>query len=69
MKQFVLQAGEGGLGDPGLGGGGGGVLVDGAGPVRSSEQGEGYGGGGSRCCVSSQFGLPGIVLIEVETVP
>ena len=70
MKQFVLRAGEGGHGEFGLGGGGGGVLVDGEGPERASPgQGEGYGGGG-RCCTEDDgsLGLPGVVLIEVETV-
>ena len=50
------------------GGGGGGVLVDGEGPPRPSEyQGSGYGGGGSGYSshLSSESGLPGVILIEV----
>ena len=46
------------------GGGGGGVLVDGQGPVRLSDRvGEGYGGGGS-----AEYGpvpsLPGAVILD-----
>ena len=51
-----------------FGGGGGGVMVDGEGPPRPSEyQGSGYGGGGSGYSshLSSESGLPGVILIEV----
>ena len=52
-----------------VGGGGGGVLVNGEGPTRPCAQtrphwpggeGEGYGGGATDCT-----GLPGVILIEV----
>ena len=44
-----------------VGGGGGGVLIDGQGPTRPrGEVGEGYGGGGSYM----YLGLPGAVLFD-----
>ena len=55
-----------------LGGGGGGVLVDGTGPKRDprlgERTGEGYGGGGGYTFTldtTPYIGLPGVVLIEV----
>ena len=57
-----------------FGGGGGGVLINGEGPMRDSDnQGEGYGGGG--CGHPSngnrrqwiEEGLPGVILLEVVT--
>ena len=67
MRNFRLSPGVGGdeyVTKEGwhMGGGGGGVLVNGRGPQRRSHyQGEGYGGGGGW-----NEGLPGVVLIEVE---
>ena len=58
--------GEGFCGGSCFGGGGGGVLVDGQGPVGySSFQGQGYGGGASG---SSTYpdGLPGVILMEIN---
>ena len=46
------------------GGGGGGVLVDGKGPESSEYKGQGFGGGGSGAS-SSQFGLQGLILLEL----
>ena len=64
------------------GGGGGGVLVNGAGPKATKHQGQGYGGGGSganRVNTAPGYsfrygypgvdvgGLPGVILLEIET--
>ena len=43
--------------------GGGGVLVDGAGPRPSNFQGQGYGGGASGGYYED--GLPGVILMEI----
>ena len=48
------------------GGGGGGVLVDGAGPEASLYQGKGFGGGGGGPTNTSQHGLQGVILLEVR---
>ena len=52
-----------------LGGGGGGVLVNGEGPGGATQHhGQGYGGGGCSQVIEgswSQTGLPGVVLIEI----
>ena len=49
-----------------LAGGGGGVLVNGDGPTRPSVyQGSGYGGGGSGYS-KYPYGLPGVILMEVD---
>ena len=56
-----------------LGGGGGGILVDGQGPERTAmTQGEGFGGGGAPvdencwdCSIGQEWGLEGVVLLEV----
>ena len=55
-----------------LGGGGGGVLVDGTGPKRDprlgERTGEGYGGGGGYTFTldtTPYMGLPGVILLEV----
>jgi len=74
MDNFVLTPGAGGksVSDGVIGyygGGGGGVLVNGQGPQRDNEtQGEGYGGGGGYHddSVVHHYGLPGVILIEVE---
>ena len=68
MDNFVLTPGAGGKYNSSgrfyYGGGGGGVLVNGEGPQRVSDhQGEGYGGGGGR---HYGYGLPGVILMEVE---
>ena len=63
MTVFNLTAGAGGSDSGSYGGGGGGVLVDGYGPTRSSYQGEGYGGGGSKAN-SKYVGLSGVALLE-----
>ena len=61
FENFVLTPGDGGYFR--YGGGAGGVLVNGGGPVREDEgQGEGYGGGGQG---TGQKGLPGFVIIEL----
>ena len=82
MEYFNLSPGFGGTADVGingpevaLGGGGGGVLVDGFGPNREAKcQGEGYGGGGGGMTTgkffkwnnpSGHFGLPGVILVEL----
>ena len=49
----------------GQGGGGGGLLVDGAGPQASKYQGQGY-GGGANGYYTDPDGLPGLILIEVN---
>lgn len=60
-ENFLLTPGTGGYFS--YGGGAGGVLVNGGGPVRDNEgQGEGYGGGGEG---GGQRGLPGFVIIEL----
>ena len=63
MENFVLTPGMGGKSymshaTAGVypGGGGGGVVVNGLGPYRCDNQGEGYGGGN---------GLPGVILLEI----
>ena len=76
MDNFVLTPGAGGnydyTGWDYGGGGGGGVLVNGEGPQQDSlYQGWGYGGGGGyhRYRVSGvtyRYGLPGVILMEVE---
>ena len=72
FRSWTLTPGRGGRphtsSDNWFGGGGGGVMVDGEGPPRPSEyQGSGYGGGGSGYSshLSSESGLPGVILIEV----
>ena len=45
------------------GGGGGGILVDNAGPQKSEYDGQGYGGGGGG---NSYDGNPGLVLLEIK---
>ena len=45
-----------------FGGGGGGVMVDGAGPQANEFQGQGYGGGGDG---GGLHGLQGVILLEV----
>ena len=66
LQYFTLTPGEGGhveLGETAErgAGGGGGVLVDGAGPSRPNHYvGEGYGGGGN----TYDGGLPGGVLLD-----
>ena len=49
----------------GQGGGGGGLLVDGAGPQASQYQGQGY-DGGANGYYTHPDGLPGLILIEVN---
>ena len=61
FNMWTLSPGAGGHSS--WGGGGGGVLVDGAGPESGSGQGAGYGGGGSG---HGGYGLPGVILIEVN---
>ena len=56
-----------------LGGGGGGVLVDGQGPQDSPHQGQGYGGGGSDHPDQDHpyegQGAAGVVIIEISSFP
>ena len=60
---FSLSPGAGGQYVGNLyGGGGGGVLINGAGPVASINHGQGYGGGGP----GGLEGLPGVILIEIS---
>ena len=72
MQNFKITPGNGGLQNAYegkiCGGGGGGVLIDGKGPERLNNQGEGYGGGagGKEGC---SHGLPGAVLVEVVEAP
>ena len=68
---WTLSPGSGGVPDTGCApydcaGGGGGVLVDGAGPEASRYQGQGYGGGGVG---GYHAGLQGIILIEATSSP
>ena len=72
MDSFLLTPGVGGRYYTGIymaGGGGGGVLVNGAGPAEwDNTQGQGYGGGG--CAFDSQgntvyIGLRGVILLEM----
>ena len=70
MDSFLLTPGVGGqYHSAGFGGGGGGVLVNGAGPAEwDNTQGQGYGGGG--CAYDSQgnlvfIGLRGVILLEM----
>merc|ERR1711874_31013 len=69
MESFILTPGVGGQHYSNYGGGGGGVLVDGAGPAEwDVNQGQGYGGGG--CYYNSQgdrvqIGLSGVILMEM----
>ena len=76
MNYFTLTPGDGGQPQPvsehnrKTGGGGGGVLVDGFGPLKIIGQGEGYGGGGTYCegagCnLKMRKGLPGLILMEI----
>lgn len=67
LRHFVLSAGKGGSGILGsqaqYGGGGGGVLVDGSGPLGPCMYfGEGYGGGANVC--DSEGGLSGVILLD-----
>merc|ERR1712110_10559 len=69
MDSFILTPGVGGQYHGSCGGGGGGVLVNGAGPDEwDTTQGQGYGGGG--CYYNSQgtivdVGLRGVILLEM----
>ena len=63
LKDHILSPGNSGAGYGYYGGGGGGVLVNNVGPNSGTNQGEGYGGGGS---VYNGHGLQGMVLIEVK---
>ena len=71
MNQWKLSPGEGGeeyaVGDGWYyGGGGGGVMVDGVGPERDSNNtGQGYGGGCGGGTYHYRNGHPGVILIEV----
>merc|ERR1711973_290765 len=68
MDKFKLSPGQGGMAYRSdkygyvYGGGGGGILVDGAGPTTDGYAGQGYGAGGGGRYVTS--GLSGVVLIE-----
>ena len=62
---WSLGPGAGGQHDN-YGGGGGGLMVDGAGPQASSYQGVGYGGGGGGYSGSHKYGLQGVILIEIH---
>ena len=68
LDSWVLTPGAGGDGtlpcsdSSNRGAGGGGVLVDGAGPNHYVQDGEGYGGGGGYCGINGQRG---VILIEV----
>ena len=76
IQQYVFRAwslapgaggdhGECGFG-PQCGGGGGGVMVDGAGPGTDKYRGQGYGGGGSGIVNSGYYtGHKGLVLLEI----
>ena len=69
ISSFLLTPGRGGKGNPGqlrggMGGGGGGVMVDGLGPHQSEYNGEGYGGGAGGGYQGPPAG-PGLVLIEI----
>jgi len=76
MDKFKLSPGQGGTemrymhyGDLYvLGGGGGGILVDGEGPKTNGFQGHGYGAGGAGggVLLSGMNGLSGVVLIEIN---
>ena len=51
-------------------GGGGGLLVNGKGPHRRSNDGEGYGGGGGGSSPKEfHYAGPGAVLLEIGTAP
>ena len=69
MDSFLLTPGVGGQHYSDYGGGGGGVLVNGAGPAEwDTTQGQGYGGGA--CHYDSQgnyykIGLRGVILLEM----
>ena len=68
MDKFKLSPGQGGMAyrqSNGyvFGGGGGGILVDGAGPTTNGYAGQGYGAGGGGN--NNLNGLSGIVLIEM----
>ena len=69
LNSFILTPGVGGQHYSGHGGGGGGVLVDGAGPSEwDNTQGEGYGGGGCRDNSLGDYvsiGLRGVILMEM----
>ena len=52
----------------GCGGGGGGVLVDQAGPDTNEYTGQGYGGGGNgRNMDECKYGLQGVILLEATS--
>ena len=69
ITRFILSPGKAGTHMGGLGGGGGGILVNGEKPGGGdSHFGEGFGGGGYRYAGGSGgsgYGFPGCVLIEV----
>ena len=65
LNHFVLTSGDGGEPNYG-GGGGGGILVDNFGPDSDDSYGKGYGGGDGGG--GNGYGLPGMVLIEVDTI-
>ena len=48
------------------GGGGGGVMVDGAGPDTNQFKGQGFGGGGGGNGYNGYNGLQGLVLLEIS---
>ena len=58
-----------------FGGGGGGIIINGDGPgVRANKAGvkgtagEGFGGGGTCCGSTTEFGHPGVILIEIVAI-
>ena len=68
LEHFVLSPGDGGEPyDGDFGGGGGGILVDNFGPDSDDTYGKGYGGGGGVGGSGNGYGLPGMVLIEIDT--
>ena len=68
LTKFSLSPGAGGQRGSQYGGGGGGLMVDGAGPQKTVHDGQGYGGGGFNQYVTPGGGRPGpgIVLLEIK---
>jgi len=62
--KFALTPGAGGVAVDSCGGGGGGVLINGAGPVAGRSRGQGYGAGGGGCGDNSN--LSGAIVIQID---
>ena len=67
ISSFSRTSGRGEKGLTYYGGGGGGVLVEGSGPQETEYDGQGYGGGEAEGHSGNPW--PGLVLLEIKTIP